>query len=240
MTVHLVGAGPGDPGLLTLRAAALLERADVVVHDRLVSPEVLALAGGAELIDVGKRPGDKNVQQSHINDLLVTLGRSGREVVRLKGGDPFVFGRGGEEAMALAEGGVPFTVVPGVSAALAAPAAAGVPVTHRGAARSFAVVTGHEDSGGGPGVDWARLAGAVDTIVILMGAAQLAVIAERLLAAGLDPATPLVAVTRAGWDDQAELRAALGDAAGLHLPPATTVVVGRVAALDLRWVIPAR
>lgn len=234
MTVHLVGAGPGDPGLLTVRAAELIRSADVVVHDRLVSPAVLALAGDAELLDVGKTAGDKQPQQDRINALLVELGRSGKEVVRLKGGDPLVFGRGGEEALTLRAAGVPYTIVPGVTSAFAAPAAVGIPVTHRHVARSVAIVAGREDPEGPSGVDWERLAGAVDTIVVLMGAARIATFTTRLLEAGMDPSTPVAAVTRAGWPDQAEVRTVLADAPSLALPPATTVVIGAMAATDLR------
>ena len=156
MTVHLVGAGPGDPELLTVRAARLLADADVVVHDRLASLASALARPGAELIDVGKRPGAPYPQEN-INALLVQLGRQGLEVVRLKGGDPFVFGRGGEEALALAEAGITFTVVPGVTSAVSAPAAAGVPVTHRGISAAFTVVTGHRMTGA-ESVDWESLA----------------------------------------------------------------------------------
>src|SRR3954465_4100616 len=162
MTVYLVGAGPGDPGLLTVRAAELLRRADVVVYDRLSEESLLALAPvGADRVYMGKEPGGP-LHQDEINAMLIEKGRAGLEVVRLKGGDPFVFGRGGEEALALAEAGVPFEVVPGVSSAVAVPAYAGIPVTQRGVASSFAVVTGHEDEAKDEAaVDWARLATAV-------------------------------------------------------------------------------
>ncbi|MGH9023382.1 MAG: uroporphyrinogen-III C-methyltransferase [Acidimicrobiia bacterium] len=234
MTVRLVGAGPGDPGLLTMRAAELLASAEVVVHDRLVSAAVLELAGDAERIDVGKTAGGQTVQQDLINRLLVDLGRDGREIVRLKGGDPFVFGRAGEEALALREAGIPYEIVPGVSSALAAPAALGIPVTHRHVARSLAIVTGREDPDGPVGVDWERLAGAVDTIVVLMGAARIAEIAARLITGGISPDTPLAAITRAGWTNQTEIRTTLAGAASLVLPTTTTVVIGVVAAMDLR------
>ena len=160
MTVYLVGAGPGDPELLTLRGAALLARADVVIYDRLIAHSLLDLAPpSAELIDVGKRPG-RPTRQSEINALLVEHGGLGHEVVRLKGGDPFVFGRGGEEAEALRAAGIDYEVVPGVSSAFAAPAAAGIPVTHRGLATSVTVVTGHVGDPSAPGgVDWRALAG---------------------------------------------------------------------------------
>ena len=200
MTVHLVGAGPGDPELLTLRAARLLAQAEVVVHDRLVSPLILGHAAGARLIDVGKSPGEPSGSQQSINTLLVDLGRHGIETVRLKGGDPFVFGRGGEEAEALAAAGVSYTVVPGVSAALAAPMMGGAPVTHRGMSRSVAIVTGHDERGELSAVDWPGLFEASDSLVILMGAAQFGSIARQLIEAGADPDTAVLAVTRAGWE----------------------------------------
>ena len=181
--VFLVGAGPGDPELLTVRAARLLASADVVVHDALVSDAVLALAPPtAELIDVGKRPG-RGVPQDLINVLLVQLAQAGRTVVRLKGGDPFVFGRGGEEAQTLAEAGIAVEVVPGISSAVGAPAAAGIPVTYRGMSASFTVVTGHRQHGETP-VNWAALAQTGGTIVVLMGVAERGIIAAALVEIG--------------------------------------------------------
>ena len=235
MTVYLVGAGTGDPGLLTRRGAELLARADVVVHDRLAEISLLDLApAGAERVDVGKSPGAP-VDQDEINRLLVERGRRGLEVVRLKGGDPFVFGRGGEEALALAEAGVPFEVVPGVSAAVAVPAYAGIPVTHRGLSTSFTVVTGHSRHAVDNDVNWAALARAADTIVVLMGVAHRAEIAAHLQAGGLAADTPVAAVrggTRAG---QRTVRTTLAEVAGVTLEPPVTLVIGRVAALDLGW-----
>ncbi len=192
MTVYLVGAGPGGPGLLTRRGEELLRSADVVVHDRLVDASVLALADpAAELIDVGKRPGEPGgPRQEHINDLLVSHGAAGKLVVRLKGGDPFVFGRGGEEGEALDRAGVPWQVVPGVSSAFGVPATAGIPVTHRGLSTSVTVVTGHVgDPTAAGGVDWASLARAGGTIVVLMGMAQREEIARRLVD-GVAPRIP--------------------------------------------------
>jgi uroporphyrin-III C-methyltransferase len=185
VTVHvwLVGAGPGDPELLTLKAARLLAEADVVLYDRLVSPEILALARpGAELIDVGKRPGGSHTQVV-LNLLLVEVARSGRRVVRLKGGDPFLFGRGGEEVEALAAHGIECEVVPGISSALAAPAAAGVPVTHRNVSRAVTVVTGHEALDTHP-VNWSALAQVGGTLVVLMGIERRAAIAATLIGSG--------------------------------------------------------
>ena len=170
--VCLVGAGPGDPGLLTVRALERLREAEVVVYDRLVNPTILDEAPPEALrIFAGKRVGSHCLPQAAINALLVHHAEAGRFVVRLKGGDPFVFGRGGEEALALSKAGIAFEVVPGISSAIAVPAYAGIPVTHRGIASSFAVLTGHEDpSKDGDAVDWTRLATAVDTLVVLMAA----------------------------------------------------------------------
>ncbi|HET7343503.1 MAG TPA: uroporphyrinogen-III C-methyltransferase, partial [Methylomirabilota bacterium] len=201
--VSLVGAGPGDPGLLTLRGRKALHHADVVVYDRLVDRRLLALAPRrARLIFAGKASGEHTLPQEAINALLIEHARAGRRVVRLKGGDPFVFGRGGEEAQALAAGDIPFDVVPGVSAAVAVPACAGIPVTHRGVAASVTIVTGHEDgSKTAARVDWARLAGGADTLVILMGLRALPRIAATLVAHGRRAETPVALVqdgTRAG------------------------------------------
>jgi len=180
MPVALVGAGPGDPGLLTVRGAELLRRADVVLYDSLAETSLLALAPpAAERVFVGKRPGAP-MPQDEIDALLVAHARAGRRVVRLKGGDPFVFGRGGEEAAALAAAGIPFEVVPGVTAAVAVPAYAGIPVTHRGLATSFTVVTGHSRHAVDTETNWEALAAAGGTIVVLMGVAHRAELARRL------------------------------------------------------------
>ncbi len=230
--VSLVGAGPGDPELLTVRGLRRLQAADVVVHDALVGTGVLALArSDAELIDVGKRAGAP-VPQELINTLLVQLGRDGRQVVRLKGGDPFVFGRGGEEALALAAAGVDFEVVPGVSSVVAAPAAAGIPVTQRGMSASFTVVTGHRQRGESP-VHWAALAQAGGTIVVLMGVAQRAEIAAALIDGGLSPATPVAAIRDATGADESVLRCTLATLADAPVQSPATIVVGAVAALDV-------
>lgn len=235
MTVHLVGAGPGDPDLLTVRAARLLAAAEVVVHDRLTPPALLALArDDAVHIDVGKAAGASPVPQERINELLVEQGRSGRCVVRLKGGDPYVFGRGGEEAAALRAAGVAFEVVPGLSSATAGPAAAGIPVTMRNLAHSFTVVTGHEDPRAGASVDWEALARTGSTLVILMGVGRIGTIAGRLTAAGLAPTTPVAAVRWATTGDQHVLRTTLGEVADEALAAPSVIVVGAVAGLDLR------
>ncbi|HZQ27651.1 MAG TPA: uroporphyrinogen-III C-methyltransferase [Acidimicrobiales bacterium] len=235
MTVYLVGAGPGDPGLLTVRGAEVLARADVVVHDRLAESSLLDRApASAERIDVGKRPGGP-VHQDEINDLLVERGRAGQEVVRLKGGDPFVFGRGGEEAQALLDAGVPFEVVPGITSAVAAPAYAGVPVTHRGRAASFTVITGHSRHEPERDTNWEALARSGDTIVVLMGVAHRADIAKRLMDGGLAASTPVVAVHWGTRPEQRTVRTTLGALADVELDPPATIVIGQVAGLDLAW-----
>ncbi len=237
MTVHLVGAGPGDPGLLTRRGAELLARADVVVHDRLGTADLLDLVRpDAELISAGKAPGKVDLTQDQINAVLVEKGLAGLEVVRLKGGDPYVFGRGGEEAEALAAAGIPFEVVPGITSAIGAPSYAGIPVTHRGLSTHFTVVTGNEDPDKGrTDVDWEALAKVGGTIVILMGAARIGGIAERLMRGGLAPETPVAAVRNGTRPDQATVRATLGTVAGAGIAAPSAVVVGAVAGLDLGW-----
>ena len=235
VTVYLVGAGPGDPGLLTVRAAEVLRTADVVVHDRLSEVSLLDLAPPhAERIDVGKRPGGP-VEQEAINHLLVEKGKAGLNVVRLKGGDPFVFGRGGEEAQALSDAGVPFEVVPGITSAVAVPAYAGVPVTHRGLSTSFTVVTGHSRHEPESETDWEALARAGDTIIVLMGVAHRAEIADQLLAGGLPPDTPVTAVTWGTRPEQRTVRTTLAALGETPMDPPATIVIGRVAGLDLRW-----
>ncbi len=237
MTVHLVGAGPGDPGLLTVRGRELLERAEVVVYDRLAPQSLLDLVPEtAERVDVGKAPGRAKLGQDEINDLLVERGRTGRAVVRLKGGDPFVFGRGGEEVEALIAAGVEFEVVPGITSAIAAPAYAGVPVTHRGLSTHVTVVTGHEDpEKGSSDVDWERLAGAGGTLVILMGVGNLGEITRRLVAGGRDADTPAAAVRWGTRPEQRTVRATLGTIADADVEAPSAIVVGEVAGLDLGW-----
>lgn len=235
MTVYLVGAGPGDPGLITMRGAEVLGRADVVVYDRLAEPSLLDLApAGAEVLDVGKSPGSP-IPQGDINALLVDRGRAGLEVVRLKGGDPFVLGRGGEEAEALLAAGVPFEVVPGVTSAVAAPAYAGIPLTHRGLSTSFTVVTGHSRHSADQGIDWDALARAGGTVVVLMGVAHRAEIAAGLLAGGRPPSTPVAAVRWGTRPDQQTVRTTLDRLADIDLGPPVVYVIGEVAALDLGW-----
>jgi uroporphyrinogen III methyltransferase/synthase len=237
MTVFLVGAGPGDPGLLTRRGEQLLRAADVVVYDRLASSSLLALApANAERIDVGKAPGRVAMTQDEINAVLVTRGRDHDVVVRLKGGDPFVFGRGGEEAEALAAAGVPFEVVPGVTSAIAAPAYAGIPVTHRGVSTHVTIVTGHEDpTKNTTDTDWDALAKAGGTLVILMGAGRLHEIAKALIAGGRGADTPVAAVRWGTLAHQRTTRATLGTIADAAIEPPSAIVVGDVAALDFGW-----
>ena len=235
MTVYLVGAGPGDPGLLTVRGAEVLRRADVVVHDRLADRSLLELAPAhARRVDVGKAPGGP-VHQDEINALLIEEGQAGRTVVRLKGGDPFVFGRGGEEALALQEAGVAFEIVPGITSAVAAPAYAGVPVTHRGMATSFTVVTGHSRHSVDRETNWEALARSGGTIIVLMGVAHRAAIAKRLIDGGLSPETPVMAVHWGTRPEQSSTRVRLDELAETALEPPVTMVIGEVAGLDIGW-----
>ncbi len=241
--VSLVGAGPGDPDLFTVGGVARLSHADVVVYDRLANPALLRHARpGAELIYAGKLPDRHTLTQDEINAALVEHGRAGRRVVRLKGGDPFVFGRGGEEAEALIAAGVPFEVIPGVTSAIAAPAYAGIPVTHRALASSFAVITGHEDpSKDDVSIDWPKIANGADTLIFLMGIGRLGEIARRLIEHGRAASTPVAVIE---WGTLPRQRTAAGTldtiaaavaAAGIGSPAVT--VVGEVARLrdDLRW-----
>ncbi len=233
MTVYLLGAGPGDPDLLTVKAARLLAAADAVVHDRLVSSEIVGLAPPwAELIAVGKDPDGPSVSQEQINSILVDRGRRLGVVVRLKGGDPFVFGRGGEECLALQAAGVAHEVVPGISSAMAGPAVAGVPVTHRSLSSGFTVVTGHS-AATGTDVDWSALGRSGTTLVILMGARRAARIRNRLLDAGLAPDTPVAIVTWATTERQSTIRTTLAELGETPVVNPAVIVIGAVAALDL-------
>ena len=234
--VYLVGAGPGDPGLITARALGLIASADLILHDRLVPAAALAGAGeGAEVVDVGKRPGASPVPQQEIERRMIEAARGGRSVVRLKGGDPFVFGRGGEEAEALRAAGVEFEVVPGVTAGVAAAAYAGIPATHRDDASAVAFVTGHEDPGKeGEALDWEALARFPGTLILYMGIKRLAANATALIDAGRDPGEPAAAVERGTLPGQRTVVATLGTIAeaverdGIEAP--AVVVVGPVAA----------
>ncbi len=234
-TVYLVGAGPGDRGLLTVRGMELLAQADVVVYDYLSDSSLLEMCkDGARLVDVGKRPG-RPVPQNEINEVLIKSAATAKAVVRLKGGDPFVFGRGGEEAMALTERGIPFEVVPGVSSAIAVPAYAGIPVTHRGLSTSFTVVTGHRHGNAVDQVDWAALARLGGTIVVLMGVAHRKEIAEKLISGGLGPDTPVAAVRWGTRSDQNTVRTTLARLGKTEIQSPSTIVIGAVAALALNW-----
>ncbi len=234
MTVYLVGAGPGDPELISVRGARVLGEAEVVLHDRLARPLVGLAASGAEVVDVGKASGTAPVSQAEINRLLVEYGRRQRCVVRLKGGDPFVFARGAEEAAALQAAGVEFAAVPGISSVLAAPIVAGVALTCRGVARSFTVLTGHDDpSEWTPGYAEA-LVTLGGTIVVVMGTARMHRIAARLVGAGLAPETPVVAVRAATTEAEEVRRATLGTIDEALLDSPATFVIGDAARLDLR------
>jgi uroporphyrin-III C-methyltransferase/precorrin-2 dehydrogenase/sirohydrochlorin ferrochelatase len=231
--VSHVGAGPGDPGLLTRRAAERLAQADLVLYDALVDKDVLALAPGAQRIFVGKRAGRPAVTQEFIIRLLVRAGRRGRRVVRLKGGDPFVFGRGGEEGLALSAAGIPFEVVPGVSAAIAAPALAGIPVTHRGVASGFVVVSGHADDAYRPILE--GLVPGCATVVVLMGLGRIQAIADLMIGKGWAPGTPAAVLLGASTPDQSVFAGTLDDLRrGVELDRASrpgTVVIGEVVRL---------
>ena len=233
-TVWLVGAGPGDPGLLTLHALRALEAADVILHDALVSPEILALARPAARLEaVGKRAGRPSAAQLRINERLIALARQGLRVVRLKGGDPMLFGRGGEEALALAAAGIGFRIVPGISAGVGGLASAALPATHRGVGRSVAFATGHATAEGDP--DWPAMARAADTLVLYMARGRMAGIAAGLMAGGRAGDEPVAFVSDATTPRQRVRITTLAEAGAVAaaIPPeaATLVVVGRVVAL---------
>lgn len=244
--VYLVGAGPGDPELITVKGLRVLQRADVIIHDRLSPPELLAEArSDAEIIDAGKQPTRHRLSQDSINELIVTRALGGLTVVRLKGGDPFVFGRGGEEALVCHQAGIAFEIVPGVSSAFAVPAYAGVPLTHRLMARSFVVFTGHEDpTEPESAIDYDALA-KIDTLVALMGVKQLGQISARLIQAGKDAETPAICIE---WGTTTRQRVIQGTLENLpqlaldaHIQPPTIVVIGEVVNLrqaGLDWFVP--
>ena len=241
--VYLVGAGPGDPGLMTVRGLKLLQRAQVIVYDQLVNPMLLEEAStGAIRVFVGKQAGRHCIAQEEINRILIDHARLGHEVVRLKGGDPFVFGRGGEEAEALVDAGIAFEVVPGVSSAIAVPSYAGIPLTHRKFASSFAVVTGHQIRKAQASQDLGKLATAVDTLVILMGLHNLAGIVAQLAAHGCSPETPVAVICRGTTQGQETVIGTLSDivekSALLRAP--ALIVVGKVVNLSHRldWFAP--
>ena len=240
--VYLVGAGPGDPKLLTLRGAELLAKADIVIYDRLVGSSILKLApNAAKKIYVGKRSGKHEVPQDKINALLVKAAGEGRTIVRLKGGDPFLFGRGGEEAEVLLENNIAFELVPGVTSAIAAPEYAGIPLTHRDYASAVAVVTGHRAGDAGRPVKWDRLASAVDTIVVLMGMESIEAIVKKLIEGGADPDRPVAVVEQGTTKNQrvfiAKLNSIVDEAKKNNVKPPAVIVIGEVAQLGrkLSW-----
>ncbi len=237
--VYLVGAGPGDPGLITVKGLKLVQQADVILYDRLIPMELLAEAGAdAECVDVGKLPTKHRLSQDEINRLIVEHAQQGKMVVRLKGGDPFVFGRGGEEALACYAAGIPFEVVPGISSAIAVPAYAGVPVTHRNIASAFTVFTGHEDpTKPESGIDYAALAAAarLGTLVLLMGVSHLPEITARLLSEGIAFDTPAICIEWGTTPKQRTVEGTLATlpkkvhSAGIQSPALT--VIGSVVGL---------
>jgi len=228
MTVYLVGAGPGDPGLITARGLELIRSCDVLVHDRLVADELVAEA--PEHAYVISRDG---LRQEALNELLVNYGRAELDVVRLKGGDPFVFGRGGEEALALSEAGIETEIVPGISSIAAVPAAAGIPITHRGISDRVTIASCH--SADGSDAEYARLAAIGGTLILFMGLGRIARVVDGLIAAGLPPETPAAAISRGTLPDQEVARATLGELASatIGLAGPALLVIGDVAALDL-------
>lgn len=240
--VYLIGAGPGDPRLITLKGLECIRRADVVVYDRLVSERLLEHARpGAELIYVGKAPGAHSVSQAYINDVLVKKASSGLTVARLKGGDPTIFGRGGDEALALANRGIPFEFVPGVSSAYAVPAYAGIPVTKRGMTSTVTVVTGHKGGEGDGPIDWKALVDLGGTLVFLMGFRSIEEICSNLLENGMPPGTPAAVVSHGTTEEQ---RSVFGTIDGIGptvrrsgMSSPVVIIVGRVVGLHdkLSW-----
>jgi uroporphyrin-III C-methyltransferase len=237
--VTLVGGGPGDPGLVTVAGREAIAAADVILTDRLVPRAALEWARpDAEIIDVSKSPGGRSTDQDEINRLLIEHAKEGRDVVRLKGGDSFVFGRGGEELLACADAGIDASVIPGVSSAIAVPAIAGIPVTHRGLSQAVTIVSGHVAPGHPDStVDWAALARAGSTIVVLMGVRTLEAIADALLAGGLDPRTPAAVVADGTLPSQLAVRADLAGiaqaASSADVSPPAVTVIGDVTGLGL-------
>lgn len=233
--VSIVGAGPGDPELLTRRALARLRAADLVLFDALVDERVVRLARHAQRFYVGKRAGRHALTQTQIHSMLIRAAQRGRRVVRLKGGDPFVFGRGGEEALALRDAGIPYEIVPGVSSLFAAPALAGIPVTHRGVAGAVLVTTGHDEAAFATQVGSLPSSGL--TLVIAMGFSRRAAIAERLRVAGWDRLTPAAVIAGASWPGQSVWRGTLEQLAdgarGLDADQPALLVIGQVVGLDL-------
>lgn len=235
-TIYLVGAGPGDPDLLTIRAARLIESARVIVHDGLVDPAILALVrADAERISVAKRRSHHTLPQEEISDLLVRIARSGEDVVRLKGGDPFIFGRGGEEVDALREAGIEADVVPGITSALGCAASARLPLTHRDHAQSVTFVTGHAQKGGVPDLDWPALARPHQTVVVFMGVGTAGIISEKLREAGLPGDTPVAVIENGTRENEKRAFGQIADlssvieARGIKGP--ALLIIGAVASL---------
>jgi uroporphyrinogen III methyltransferase / synthase len=241
--VYLVGAGPGDPGLLTLRGLEYLQKADVVVHDRLANQQLLSYAPQAQLIDVGKQPDHHPVPQARINAILIEEACKGKVVVRLKGGDPFVFGRGGEEAQALVEAGIPIEIVPGVTSAISVPAYAGIPVTHREMACSVAFITGHCAGSKPLDLNWQALAQGIDTLVFLMGVHNLPLIVTSLLEAGRSSETPVALIEQGTLPEQKVFTGTLADILdkAAEVKPPAIIIVGEVVSLHakLDWFKPS-
>jgi uroporphyrin-III C-methyltransferase len=240
--VFICGAGPGDPKLITLRAMELLKTCDVVLYDRLVGKEIIdQIPPSAEKVYVGRMVGDPTTHQDNTNALMARYAKKGKSVLRLKGGDPFIYGRGAEEAEYLIERGVKFEIVPGITSAIASPAYAGIPLTHRRHSSSVAIVTGHEGAEKDEtAIQWDRLAGAVDTIVVLMGIGQLEQISGDLVKAGMKKSTRVAIVESGTTDKQRVVRGTLGTIAGIakkaEIRPPAVIVIGKVAGLDkLEW-----
>ncbi|MEW6126220.1 MAG: uroporphyrinogen-III C-methyltransferase [Acidobacteriota bacterium] len=241
--VYLIGAGPGDAKLLTIKAAESIAVSEVIVYDYLVNPEILAHSRrGAELIYVGKRAGEPSISQTQINQILIAHARAGKIVSRLKGGDPFIFGRGGEEAEALVEAGIAWEVVPGISSGVAAAAYAGIPLTHRNYASSVAFITGHDSRKNRPAVDWQAAANLADTLVIFMCAETIKQIARALVAGGRAPSTPIAIIRWGTYAHQEVYAGKLADLANddgefLDIKPPAIAIVGEVVALKekLNW-----
>ena len=239
--VYIVGGGPGDPSLITVKGLNYLRRADVVLYDRLVAPQLLnEVPLHAELIDVGKEPKRHRRSQAEINNLLIDKAREGRTVVRLKGGDPFVFGRGGEECQALAEAGIRYEVVPGVSSAIAVPAYAGIPVTQRGVTTSFVVVAGHT-GGSDSDIDWAGIS-RIGTIVFLMGVEHMSEIVQQLIVHGRSSNTPVAVIQEGTTENQVVVTGTIADIVenAQEIRPPAVLIVGEVVSLreQIDWFIP--
>lgn len=240
--VFICGAGPGDPKLITVRAMELLKTCDVVLYDRLVARELVdQIPASAEKVYVGRAVGDPTTHQDRTNELMAEYAKKGKQVLRLKGGDPFIYGRGAEEAEHLLKLGIKFEIVPGITSAIASPAYAGIPLTHRRHSSSVAIVTGHEDPGKDePVVKWDKLAGAVDTIVVLMGIGQLEQISKDLIEAGMKKNTPVAIVVSGTTEKQKTVRGTLATitdmASKANVKPPAVIVIGKVAGLDhLEW-----